>query len=144
MLKGIPAIITPKLMKIIMEMGHNDELVICDANFPKFAHPSKVVESLGTGTVEMLDAITTLMPLDNGAEEPVIRMAVSEGDSYVPSTWPKYAEITAKNEGREVPSKELRRDEFYKRASKAYAVVVTGEPTFYATLILKKGCVGNG
>ena len=144
MLKHIPKEMTPDLMKILIEMGHCDELVICDGNFPRFAYPERVVYCMGNDNPQMLNLITEYFPLDNGAEEPVIQMEVSEGDSYVPSTWEKYDEILEKNEGRKVPKKFLDREAFYRRAGNAYAVVVTGETTFYATVILKKGTVGNG
>lgn len=144
MLKNIPKEFTPELLKILMEMGHCDELVICDGNFPQFAYPEKVVYCMGNGNVEMLDLVTQYFPLDKGGEEPLIQMAVNEGDSYCPSTWPEYDRVLEKNEGYKVPKKFLGRKEFYKRAKNAHAVIVTGETTFYATIILKKGTVGNG
>lgn len=131
-------------MKILMEMGHSDELVICDGNFPQFAYPEHVIYYPGMDNVEVLDLVTQFFPLDAGGEEPVIQMAVNDGDPYEPSTWPKYDRILEKNEGRRVPKKFLGREEFYQRAKNAYAVLVTSETTFYATIILKKGTVGKG
>ena len=144
MLKNIPDILPPELMKILMEMGHNDELVLCDGNFPRFAQPERVVQCMGNSTAETLKAITAFLPLDQGGEEPVIHMAVDEGDAYEPKTWSIYDEILLKNEGRRVPKKFLPKEAFYPRAKAAYAAVVTGERAFYATIILKKGTVGNG
>lgn len=144
MLKNIPKEMTPELMKVLMEMGHCDELVICDGNFPKSAYPKHVIYYPGLDNVEVLDLVTQFFPLDNGKEEPLIQMAVNEGDAYEPSTWPKYDTVLEKNEGYKVPKKFLGREEFYCRAQNAYAVIVTSEVTFYATIILKKGTVGNG
>lgn len=144
MLKNIPVSLTPDLLKILMEMGHCDELVICDGNFPKFAQPDRIIYCTGLGTVKMLDDIMQFFPLDSGEEEPFIQMAVSEGDNYIPPTWPLYEDVILKNEKKAKRKKFLSRNEFYSRTKKAYAAVITGEETFYATIILKKGTIGNG
>jgi L-fucose mutarotase len=141
MLLHIPQIFSPELLKILMEMGHNDELVISDGNFPQFAYPEKVIYCTATGTVNMLDAVVRFFPLDNGPEEPVIHMAVGQEDTYTPVTWPQYDEILKKYGYNPLRKKYLPKNEFYPRSKKAYAVVVTGEPAFYATVILKKGTV---
>ena len=77
MLKGIPAIIPPELMKILMEMGHGDELLICDGNYPKFGCPERCVRMDGHGIPEILDAILKFFPLDPYVENPTILMAGS-------------------------------------------------------------------
>ena len=84
MLKGIPSILTPELLKILMEMGHGDELLICDGNYPKFGCPERCVRLDGHGIPEILDAILKFMPLDPYVENPVILMAVLPDDPY---TW---------------------------------------------------------
>lgn len=144
MLKKIPKEMTPELMKILLEMGHGDELVICDGNFPASAYPDHVTYCPGMNNVEMLDMIGEFFPLDINGEGPVLQMAVNEGDDYQPPTWPAYEKVLEKHEGQCVPRKFLGREEFYKRAKNAYAVVVTSEMTFYAAMILRKGTIGNG
>ncbi|HIV19262.1 MAG TPA: fucose isomerase [Candidatus Merdivicinus intestinigallinarum] len=141
MLKNIPSILTPELLKVLMEMGHSDELVIADGNFPRSAHPDRVIRLDGHGIPEILDAVLKFMPLDSYVEHPMILMKVMDGDPYVPEIWDKYREIAAKyeeNGARELP---IDRFEFYERAKKAYAVVTTGETALYANIILKKGVV---
>ena len=76
MLKNIPSIIPPELMKIMMEMGHGDELLICDGNYPKLGCPERCVRMDGHGIPEILDAILRFFPLDSYVEHPAILMAV--------------------------------------------------------------------
>lgn len=141
MLKGIPAILTPELLKILMEMGHGDELVLADGNFPRSAHPPRVVRCDGHGIPELMDAILRFMPLDTYVDNPAVLMAVLPGDPYVPEIWSEYREIGRKYETQGLREVSIGRFEFYERAQKAYAVVATGERALYANIILKKGVV---
>ncbi|HIT08468.1 MAG TPA: fucose isomerase [Candidatus Merdivicinus faecavium] len=141
MLKNIPSILTPDLLKILMEMGHSDELVIADGNFPRNAHPERVVRLDGHGIPEILDAILRFLPLDSYVEHPTILMAVMDGDPYVPEIWEEYRRIAAKYEPDGAREEAIDRFAFYERARKAYAVVTTGETALYANIILKKGVV---
>ena len=141
MLKNIPSILTPDLLKILMEMGHSDELVIADGNFPRNAHPERVVRLDGHGIPEILDAILRFLPLDSYVEHPTILMAVMDGDPYVPEIWEEYRRIAAKYEPDGAREEAIDRFAFYERARKAYPVVTTGETALYANIILKKGVV---
>lgn len=141
MLKGIPPILTPELLKVLMEMGHGDELVLADGNFPKFAHPANVIRLDGHGIPEILDAILKFMPLDPYVEHPTILMEVLPNDPYKPEIWPRYREIGAKYEKDGLREIGINKFEFYERAKKAYAVVATSEAALYANMILKKGVV---
>ena len=141
MLKGIPPILTPELLKVLMEMGHGDELVLADGNFPKFAHPANVIRLDGHGIPEILDAILKFMPLDPYVEHPTIFMEVLPDDPYQPEIWPRYREIGAKYEKDRLREIAINKFEFYERAKKAYAVVATSEAALYANMILKKGVV---
>ena len=98
MLKGIPSILTPELLKILMEMGHSDELVIADGNFPKLGHPDQVVRLDGHGVPEILDAVLRFMPLDTYVEAPVLLMEVMKGDTVVPTIWEEYRRIIKERE----------------------------------------------
>ncbi len=141
MLKGIPSILTPELLKILMEMGHGDELVIADGNFPRFAHPERVVRLDGHGIPEILDAVLKFMPLDPYVDHPTVFMAVLPDDPYVPEIWPVYQEIGNKYEKKGLRDITINKFDFYDRAKKAYAVVTTSETALYANIILKKGVI---
>ena len=140
MLKGIDPIISPELLKIIMEMGHSDELVIGDGNFPAASNAQRLVRLDGHGVCEILDALLKLFPLDTYVEAPVGLMAVTPGDDVKPVIWDEYKRIIKEREG-DHKIEMIERFEFYERARKAYAIVATGETALYANIILKKGVV---
>ena len=142
MLKGIPSILSPELLKILMEMGHGDTLCIGDGNFPaaSIAKDSKLVRLDGHGVCEILDAILQLFPLDTYVDEPVKLMAVTPGDPVDPVIWKDYEKIIEKHEpGKKIG--QIARFDFYDEAKKAFAVVATGETALYANVILQKGVV---
>jgi L-fucose mutarotase len=141
MLKGIPGIMQPELMKVLMEMGHGDELVLADGNYPRFGHPQRVIRMDGHGIPEILDAIMRFMPLDSYVENPTVFMAVVPNDPYVPVIWDEYRKIIGKYEPDGARDAAIERYAFYERAAKAYAAVTTGEAALYANIILKKGVV---
>lgn len=141
MLKNIPAILPPELLKILMEMGHGDELVIADGNFPSFAHPERVVRCDGHGIPPIMDAVLSLMPLDSYVEHPTIFMEVLPDDPYIPEIWDTYREIGSRYEEQGLREEAIDKFAFYERAQKAYALVTTGEAALYANVILKKGVV---
>lgn len=141
MLKHIPSILTPELLKVLMEMGHGDELVLADGNFPRFAHPARVIRCDGHGIPELMDAILKFMPLDTYVENPTIFMDVLPNDPYQPTIWPTYREIGAKYEADGLREIAVDKYTFYERSQKAYAVVTTSETALYANVILKKGVV---
>ena len=142
MLKGIPSILTPDLLKILMEMGHGDTLVIGDGNFPaaSIAKNSILVRLDGHGVPEILDAILSLYPLDPYVETPVSLMEVVPGDPVETPIWDEYARIVEKHEpGTKIGH--IERFAFYEEAKKAYVVIATGETALYANVILQKGVV---
>lgn len=138
MLKGIPKIISPELLKIMMEMGHGDELVIGDGNFPGESISSRCVRCDGHGTGELLEAVLKLFPLDT-YQKPVYIMEKVKGDTVATPIWDEYKKIIEPYTAEEI--QQIERFEFYERAKKAYAVVMTGESALYANIILKKGVV---
>lgn len=139
MLKGIPSILSPELLKILMEMGHGDEIIIADGNFPAASHAQRLVRCDGHGVPEVLEAVLKLLPLDQYVEKPVALMDVVPGDTVVPVIWEEYKSEIAKYGNVEIEFME--RFDFYERAKKAYAIVATGESAQYANVILKKGVV---
>jgi L-fucose mutarotase len=141
MLKNIPNILSPDLLKILMEMGHGDEIVIADGNFPAASIAQRLVRLDGHGIPEILEAILIYFPLDTYVELPVGLMAVTPGDNINPVIWDEYRKIILESKE---PFKEFEYIEkfaFYERARKAYAVVATSESALYANIILKKGVV---
>lgn len=139
MLKNISPIISPELLKILMEMGHGDEIVIGDGNFPAASVAQRLVRLDGHGVNEIVDAILRLMPLDTYVESPVALM--DNGDpANTPPIWDDYRKTVNAIEG-EKKFELVERFAFYERAKKAYCVVATGETAIYANIILKKGVV---
>lgn len=139
MLKGIPKIVSPALLKVLCEMGHGDEIVIADGNFPCESMGTRVVRADGIGGEEMLRAVLSLIPLDTYAKENFILMQTVAGDAK-PDIWDSYKKIADScDDNVRVGIEE--RFAFYERAKKAYAVIATGEEKVYANIILKKGVV---
>ena len=143
MLKGIPSIISPELLKILCEMGHTDELTIGDGNFPGHTYGKKVIRLDGHGVPEILDAILQLFRLDTYVDHPVTLMGVVPGDDVKTPIWDKYKEIVAKHDERGAACfEEIDKWEFYDRTKNHSSVVImTGESELYANIILKKGVV---
>lgn len=141
MLKNIPKILSPELVKILMEMGHGDEIVIADGNFPAETIGQRVVRCDGHGVPELLDGIMRLFPLDTYTDKPVMLMEVVKGDPVVPTIWDEYKAIINKYEPENCKIEMIERFAFYERAKTAFAVVATGEEAIYANIILKKGVV---
>ena len=146
MLKGIPAILSPELLKVLCEMGHSDTIVIADGNFPSetIGKNSIVIRADGHGVPELLEAILQVFPLDTYVEKPVSLMQVMPGDNAETPIWDEYKKIVAKQDQRgDKAFAEVERFEFYERAKKAYAVIATGETAIYANIMLQKGVVIN-
>ena len=143
MLKGVPSVLSPQLLKVLAEMGHGYEIVIVDGNFPaeSMGKNAVVVRADGHGVPEILDAVLQMMPLDQYVPHPAALMEVVPGDKCIPVIWNQYRSILEKR--REDPSavEMMERFAFYERAKKAYAIVATGETAIYANILLKKGVV---
>lgn len=144
MLKGIPKIISPELLKVLMEMGHGDRIVIADGNFPSesVGKNAIVVRADGHSVPELLDAMLKLMPLDVYVDTPVSLMEIVPGDDVKTPIWDEYKKIVKKYDSRgEKAFLEIERFEFYEEAKSAYAIVATGETAIYANIMLQKGVI---
>ncbi|MCR5223281.1 MAG: fucose isomerase [Lachnospiraceae bacterium] len=144
MLKGIPKILSPQLLKVLCEMGHADRIVISDGNFPaeSVGKNGIVVRLDGHGVPEVLDAILTVFPLDTYVEHPVNLMEVMKGDPVETPIWDTYAKILKDHDERgDKMIGHIERFAFYEETAAAYAVVVTGESALYANIMLQKGVV---
>ena len=126
-----------------MEMGHSDEIVLADGNFPGASHAQRLIRADGHGIPELLDAILRLFPLDQYVDKPVALMQVMPGDAVETPIWNVYGDLVRRHAGLEAPFEEVERFAFYERAKKAYAIVATGESALYANVILKKGVISE-
>ena len=144
MLKNIPKILSPQMLKVLCEMGHSDRIVIADANFPaeSMGMNSIVIRADGHSATELLDAILTVFPLDTYVDAPVSLMQVMPGDNVETPIWDEYKAIVAKYDDRGAKAfGEIERFDFYEEAKKCYAIIATGESALYANLILQKGVI---
>lgn len=137
MLKNVDKLLTGDLLKVLCDMGHGDELVIADANFPADTCAQRLIRLPGIDGVRAAQAVLSVFPLDTYST-PAFVMDLTEGDKAKkmkePEIWPEYERLTGSVE-------KLERYSFYERAKKAYAVIATGEERQYGNLILVKGVV---
>ena len=146
MLKGIPKIISPELLKALCEMGHGDTLCIADGNFPAetMGKNAIVIRADGHGVPELLDAILTLMPLDTYVEKPVSLMELVPNDVGKIETpiWDEYKKTIERHDCRgDKTVQNVERFAFYEKAKDCYVIIATGESAVYANIILQKGVI---
>jgi len=144
MLKGIPKILSPELLKVLCEMGHGDSIVIADGNFPLglMGREMKVIRMDGHGVCEVLDAMLQLFPLDTYVDHPVHLMELIPGDKVETPIWDEYKAIIKKYDDRGADTVgHVERYAFYEEAKKAYAVIATSESALYANMKIQKGVV---
>lgn len=144
MLKGIPPILSPELLKVLCEMGHSDRLVISDGNFPaeSMGKNAIVIRCDGHGVPEILEAILKVFPLDTYVEKPVNLMEVMAGDPVETPIWDTYKEIVTRYDERGANAVgNIERFAFYEEAKSAYAIIATSETALYANVMLQKGVV---
>ena len=147
MLKNIPPILSPELLKVLAEMGHSDRICLGDGNFPG-ASMAKAKNAIflradGHGIPELLDAILTVMPLDSYVETPAMLMEKMDCDKdLVIPVWDTYKEIIAKHDQRGANAVgNYERFRFYEEAKDCYCILQTGETEIYANIILQKGVI---
>jgi len=139
-LRNIPANLSPELVRILMEMGHGDEILLADANFPGHRLHPRTVRADGLMIPDLLRSILTLMPLDRYSDYQVALME-TVGDDPRPPARDVYERIWTEAEAAAGPVavRTIERMAFYQHAAGVYAVVLTGETALYGNLILKKG-----
>ena len=140
MLKGIDPLLGPELLAILSAMGHGDEIVVADANFPAAANARRLVRADGVDAVRLVSAIASVMPLDDFTRVAAFRMAVVDAPEEAPPIVGEFASALAAG-GYSGPIDAIERHAFYARAREAYAIVASGEVRLYGNLILKKGVV---
>jgi len=141
MLKNIPPVISPELIYVLMEMGHGDEIVLADGNFPAASMAQRLVRCDGHGVSEILEAVLKFFPLDIYVDQPAALMSVVPGDDTKPTIWEDYRKIIKASGEKFSDFEFVERFAFYERAQDAYAVVATSEKALYANIILKKGVI---
>lgn len=136
MLKTINPLLTGELLAILRDMGHGDEIVLVDANFPAARVAQRLVRLPGIGIDRAAEAVLSLLPLDDFVDAPAAVMACPDGRPEIFDVFDQ--QLATANEG-PVQVQQVDRFDFYERTKEAYAVVATGERRLYANLILKKG-----
>jgi len=139
MLKGISPLLSPELLSTLSQMGHGDEIVLADAHFPGETFNDNVIRADGLRIPDLLEAILPLFELDSYVPKPLIMMAPVAGDKLDPKVEDAYLESIYKTNPKIAPIDRIDRFDFYDRAKKAFAVVMTGETAKYGNIILKKG-----
>jgi L-fucose mutarotase len=140
-LKGIPSILSPDLLSVLMSMGHGDELVIADGNFPSASLARRLLRADGHGVPPLLEAVLSLFPLDSFVPRAVALMAVVPGQTAKTEIWEEYRRIVKRHDPAFRDFEMVERFAFYERARSAYAILATSETAIYANVILKKGLV---
>ncbi|WP_069987512.1 RbsD/FucU family protein [Massilioclostridium coli] len=144
MLKGIPNILSPELLKVLAEMGHSDTIILADGNFPAESKGknAKVIRCDGHGVPELLDAILKVFPLDTYVEKPVKLIQVDPGFEVETPIWDTFYEIIGKYDERGASAVgTMERFDFYQKSEQAYAIVATSEKALYACMSLQKGVI---
>jgi L-fucose mutarotase len=140
MLKTINPLLTGTILGVLADMGHGDEIVLTDANFPASSVGQRVIELPGILATEVLSAILTLLPLDDFVDAPA---AVIDVPGERPAIYAEFEKLVVTAEGRAITIEAMDRFAFVERAEGAYAVIATGERRLYGNIILKKGVLRN-
>jgi L-fucose mutarotase len=144
MLKGLDPLLSPDLLATLRAMGHGDEIAIVDANFPAEAMAQRLVRLDGLSATAVLDAVLSVMPLDDFVPEAAWRMEVVGDPTAEQPIFAEFREVVVRRESPQMRLAALERFAFYERARAAYAIVPTGERRLYGNIILKKGVVRPG
>jgi L-fucose mutarotase len=141
MLKNIDPILTGELLHILNDMGHGDQLMLVDRNYPAFASGVPVVQLGEVGILRAGKALLSVLPLDSFIEFSLERMEVSDDPSIITDTQRSFIELAQEHEGRQVACGVVPRFDFYERARECFAIVQTLETAPYSCFILHKGVV---
>lgn len=139
MLKGISPLVSPELLHVLSRMGHGDEIIFADAHFPAESFNSRVIRADGLRIPDLLEAVLPLFELDAYVPQPLVMMAAVEGDTLDPKVEESYLGAIHKSNLNVPAIERIGRFDFYDRATKAFAVVMTGETAKYGNILLKKG-----
>ncbi|MEN3397116.1 RbsD/FucU family protein [Brucella melitensis] len=138
MLKNINPLLTGSLLAILADMGHGDDHVIVDANYPAQAAGVPVLDFPGISATQVAEAVLSLLPLDDFVDRPA---AVMQAPNEMPAIFKEFEAVIEKAEGRKIPVEPIERFAFYDRARGAFAIIRTGEKRLYGNIIFKKGVI---
>ena len=141
MLKGIDPLLNADLLHALGAMGHGDEIAVVDANFPAAAMAQRLIRLDGVSATRAVEAILSLLPLDDFVDRPANRMQVVGDAKSVPPVCREFQALVERSAGKALPLGTIERQKFYERVRRCYAVVATGETRLYGNLILTKGVI---
>ena len=146
MLRNFDNRLNADVIRALRAMGHGDELVICDTNFPADSTARQTVLGRllrmdGLTAAEAAEAILSVFPLDAFVDTPAERMELVGKPKEIPPVQAEVQKAVDKAEGKSWPMGSIERFAFYERAKRAYCVIVTGETRFYGCFIFKKGVI---
>ena len=141
MLKGIDPLLSAELLHALRSMGHGDDIVVVDANFPAATMGRRLVRLDGASAPRALQAVLSVMPLDDFVDEPCLRIEVVGDPDAVPEVCTEFQHIIDAAENGGFRLGKIDRFAFYERARQAYAVVQTGELRLYGCILLKMGVI---
>ncbi|HEY1447952.1 MAG TPA: RbsD/FucU domain-containing protein [Caulobacteraceae bacterium] len=140
MLKGVDPVLGPELLAALRAMGHGDEIVLADANFPAAALARRLFRADGADAVRMTRAVASVLPLDDFTPAAAFRMAVVDDPQSEPEIVRQFRAALGEC-GYSGPIESIERFAFYERARTAFGIVATGEARLYGNLILRKGVI---
>lgn len=143
MLKNLDPILHADLLHALRSMGHGDEIAVVDAHFPAASCARRLIQLAGVDALRTVRAILTVLPIDDYAEFPAVRMQVVGDPAAEPEICIQFAALVSAAAGRQSHLGVLERHAFYERARGCYAIVTTGEERPYGNLILSKGVVSR-
>ena len=141
MLKNLDPLLSPDLLFVLAAMGHGDELAIVDANFPALSNARRLIRLDGASAPRALQAILSLMPLDDFVDTPMVVIEFVGDTTAIPEPVREFQKVADAAEGRAVASRGIDRFAFYDRAKSAFAIVATGETRLYGCVLIKKGVI---
>lgn len=143
MLRNISPILSPDVLWTLRAMGHGDDLVIADANFPATALGARCHRIDGLPATDVLEAVLAVLPLDRFVPDPAVVMEVVDDIDAVPPVVSAFQDITTATADNPATLGKMERFAFYERAKSAFAIIQTGETRLYGNIILKKGVIGT-
>jgi L-fucose mutarotase len=141
MLKGIAPCISPPLLEALLEMGHGDEIVFADANFPSASHARRIAWYPGFPMLDLIAGVLTLFPLDYAVDFSAALMQPPADRALKPPIWNDFEDLLKKEKDGDKPFLYLQKKDFYARACEAFIVVATGETRPFSNIILRKGVI---
>ena len=140
MLKGIDPLLSPDLLRVLRAMGHGDEIAIVDGNYPAEEHAKRLVRMDGHGAPRLMDAILSVMPVDDMVPEAVWRPAAHGDPKRMEPVFEEFTTVLMKHEPKQSITA-LVGEAFYNRVKNTFAIVASGEPRLYGNIVIRKGVI---